>query len=266
MRLSAIFLLALAVLLVACADSGGDDGGSTEADDGQAVIQWPQEPSHVVFRADVVGGADFDSFLRLGEVPECTVYGDGRIVWVSETAQGDDETLFNIVTPANIRDFVSTLTLVYDIYGQTAAADLNLDSTSPVVEQLQINVNGEEHVTDIFGGWDYDYFEELLRLCVEAAGPPTIFEPDGAWLNVQAATFDSRSPLQRWDAEITGVDLAEIAAEDDPVWVEGRLLEILWDLTERNPPDLQLDQNGDVFLVALQVPNITRNAPPAPGN
>jgi len=266
MRFSAILLLGLVMLITACSDGGGGDSGgdANPQDDLLASIQWPQEPDHIVFRADVVGGANFDSFLRLSEVPECTVYGDGRVVWVVENAQGDAQTVFNIVTPLDIRNFVSTVTFNFDIYGQETAAEFALDTTPPVVEQLQIHINDVQHTTDILGGWDYDYYEEILQLCIDMAGQPTIFEPAGAWLSVQATEFDTRSPLQRWDADITGVDLAELAASGEPVWIEGRLLEVMWDLVERNPADLQLDQNGGIFWIALQIPNVTRSSPPTP--
>lgn len=267
MRLRAISLLVLMLLVGACSDGGGDSGGGDSTDAGApSVIRWPRTADHIVFRADVVGGADFDSFLRLGEVPLCTIYGDGRVVWVVDTAQGEQQTVFNIVTPEDIELFVSDVAITFDIYGQSAAADLVISEVTPVVEQLQIHVNEESHVTDIFADWDTEYFEEVIARCIETGDQPTIFEPSGAWLNVQATEFNDSSPLQRWDADITGVNLAEIASEGELVWVEGRLLDILWDLVERNPPDMQLDQDGQIFNIALQVPNITRDAPPAPGN
>jgi len=38
--------------------------------------------------AEVVGGEDDSDFYRRNDVPYCTVYGDGQVVWANATASG----------------------------------------------------------------------------------------------------------------------------------------------------------------------------------
>ena len=265
------WLLSLTILLlVLAACSGDDDSSNAEGGNGgdtqneTETIRWDDSTDHVVFRADVVGGENADAFINAGRIPQCTVYGDGRVIWVVDEVDPNGQVLFDVVTPDEIRDFVEVLAIDYAFRDYEAGANLLTDATQPVVETLTLGINDESYVTDIYGGWDIEYFEDVRNLCFSVGAEPAVYEPQGAWVLVEDVEYDTGAPLQRWDASVTGFDLAAVTASGEPRWVEGQLLRILWDLTRRNERDLQLDQNGETYMLALQIPNVTAVSPPAP--
>lgn len=253
------------ILMVGCqpnvSDTNPADGGNADQAVSQ-VIQWEKDPSYIVFRADVSPDPNPRSaFLLAGEVPFCTIYGDGTVVWSQETAAGGMSVLFGPVDDDRIRRFVDWLVVYKEIYTHGAELELQMSSIPPVTETLFLNVNGIPHMTDGFGGWQGDYFLEIVTACRELSPFPQIYEPEGAWLNVQLAPFDNNAPSVLWEPSVTGIDLKAIADSGEPQWVTGRGLRLLWIYLGRSTRDLQFGQLDGNFIVALQIPNITRTFP-----
>jgi hypothetical protein len=244
-------------------DGGGDSSANTNSE--RPVIQWDRSPSTVVFRAEVVGGEDAGTIFEKSQVPACTIYGDNRVVWPIAGTDDITQVIYDIVPDAAIIGFIEDLTINDRIYEYDARADVQIpDSTTPVFEQLTVFVNGRQHVTDIFGGWDFNYYEAILNRCLTLSGAPVIFEPDGGWLSAEATEYDSNRPSIRWSIEATNVDLAAIAAGGEPVWMTGNTARIFWTLLLDSTPRVQFETESGVFNIAFQVPNVTTDSPPAP--
>ncbi len=146
MRLSKLVILVL--LLASCQVFGGGEESSTgnNAAAASGSIQWERDPLEVVFRADIVGGEDQDSFFRKNNVPDCTVYGDNRVVWDNEALRGEAQILWDRVSDAVIRNFIGELTVNYRIFTYDAQADLEPPSSvAPVVEVITLRVNDMVH-------------------------------------------------------------------------------------------------------------------------
>ncbi|GAB1420992.1 hypothetical protein MASR2M15_11240 [Anaerolineales bacterium] len=255
------FLACLFILILASACGG--DAGIPDAED-PGLVSWNKDPYNVVFRADVQGG-NLDEFIAQNDVPLCTIYGDGRIVWEVDSAEGRSQVLFSYLNDTEMTNFVMSMVVDQKIYTQTAGANLEVPSKEqPVYELLEINVNDQAHKADSFSGWTSEYFEGILDYCRNYASAPQIFEPTGGWLETRQIAYDPRLPTVFWDNEAAGLNLGDFASTDEKRWIEGDNVRILWNQLRTISQDVQFDNSFENFNIALQIPGVTLNAPPAP--
>ncbi len=260
-------LLGLIIVVSACQAIGGGGDDTSQSTDGNqnrgGVIQWDRDPLNVVFRADITGGDTQVAFFTKNEVPPCTVYGDGRVVW---TSPDTSDILFDFLSEQEVVNFVSNLTVQQRFYTYQARRDVQLpESIEPVVEELTLTVNNIEHRSDSYSTWPPDYFNTVLELCQSLSDTPTIFLPEEAWVSIEVTEYDSTSPTIYWEPDASGLSLREVAnAEDSRMWIEGQNVGIIWNVFRNDPPDTQFNEDGFDFFLALEVPGVTRDAPPAP--
>lgn len=251
-------ILILMSLLAAC-QPGVDVTPSEEE-----LVQWNKDPYSVVFRAEIVGGDNADAFYLLNEVPGCTIYGDGRVVWAAD-GSGPRNILFDFVSPEDMSSFIVELGITRKFYEYEEGFPLQLPSTSkPIYERLTLENNGIKYVSDSFSVWPYDYYNQSLQLCVAQAKTPRTFEPDGAWISAQEMAYDARIPSLFWDEQAASLSFFSLAATQERRWLEGSLVKILWNALKENGFDVQFGEAEKYYRIALQVPGVTRDAPPAP--
>jgi hypothetical protein len=254
---------ALCILITVSACQFAEEQQNSTPTRPPGLINWDRDPSAIVFRADVVGGSQNTS--RLSETPLCTIYGDNRVVWVNELDAFNVEILYDQLEDVVIGDFVTYLTVNERIYTYEAlASEHDTGSTSPVVETVTLNVNGDTHTADGFSGWDSDWFARVLRACQRISQSPILFAPSGAWLTVESAAYNIESPTTTWNPQETELSLNEVANDGQPRWIEGGNLQTLWNYTITLPSTLLLSEDGNYYRIALQVPGITRTSPPPP--
>lgn len=228
------------------------------------VVQWNKDPYAVVFRAEIVGGDNADSFYMLNDIPACTIYGDGRVVWVVDGG-GTREVLFDFMSPEAVANFIVELGITRKFYEYKEGFPLQLPSASmPVYERLTLENNGVKYVSDSYSNWPYDYYNQTLQLCIEQATTPRTFEPDGAWISAQETPYDSRLPSLFWEADIAGLSFLTLAGTQERRWLEGTLVKILWQAIKENGLEVQFGEGEKYYRIALQIPGVTRDAPPAP--
>ena len=258
-------LISLTMLLVTISACGGNANPANNAPVSQSnPIDWDRNPKTVVFRADVTGGST-DPFFALSEVPPCTIYGDNHIVWTNELGVNNVQILEDRVSDDKIREFINYVALTKQIYNYTAKADtLPLTATKPVVETLTLFVNNVNHKTDAFGGWDYQYYQDIVLNCRQISSAPVLYAPTAAWLSARAVPYDSDSPHQPWDAQANNLSLKDLAATGQPKWITDRNVSVFWTMFLTSPKNIQFIEDDIEYNVALQVPNITRDAPAAP--
>jgi hypothetical protein len=258
-----IMLGLIGALLTAC-------GGPPPAEqiESGGVIQWERDPQTIVFRADVVGGAAAERFRTRNDVPLCTIYGDNRIVWINDLGDFRTQVLWDRLTDAQIESFITYLTVAERIFTYEAAADLQTSAgnSAPVVEQMTIQVNGQRHVTDSFGGWDINYFQDIVDVCHSISQGPVLYEPtDGAWVSVRATTYNSNVPTVIWeDTDDSPLSLRRLSDSGEREWVDGQVVSVLWNLFRTSSPNLHFLEGDQMYRVALEVPGVTRDAPPPP--
>lgn len=225
---------------------------------------WVRDPAAIIFRADVVGGS-LPELARMSETPVCTIYGDNRVVWVNVLDSSTYQVLYDRVSDEDIYRFLDYLTVRERIYThQAGLADIDLEQFDPVYQTVLINVGGLEHRSDSFSDWDVDWFNRVTDACKTISRSPVLFVPRGAWLTVQPAQYTIEAPLMLWEADEQGLSLAAIAASAAPRWIEGPVVERLWDVLTTQPASLILNEGDGYYRFALQVPGISRDAPAPP--
>jgi hypothetical protein len=265
--LSFVVVAWMLILILAACGGGGTSTPPSPQDahvlpDGE-VIRWDTSPSHIIFRADITSQNDSEDFFARTAFPACTIYGDSRVVWTTESENPLDSVLVGPVDEARIRSLVSYLT--YEgIYDAITLADLQPQTISPIVQTLMLNVNGLDHISDLYGGWNEAFYERALEMCRTLSPRPQIFRPQALWIRVMEQEYQTNNPSILWDATVTGIDLAAVADSGQPRWIEGRVVQLFWAYRMRSPMNLQYVQDGQTFVVALEIPNVTRFSPPAP--
>lgn len=262
MRLTRLILLWPLLLLVACG-SQPEETVQLPGQLGDATINWPNDPSYVVFQIDIVGGPD--EFDNRNDIPLCTIYGDGRIVWLGDSQPGQTLVLFDIINAENVRNFVLNLAVNYDIYDYNALADVQpLGEQRPVYEQIQVNISNQSHTTDGFENWPTSYFTDILTECQNVSATPAQFEPGGGWMSATFANRSNDATIIDWNAEASGIDLAQLAVLEERLWVDNEVLPIMWNIMVTSPRNRVFRQDDSFYTVAFEVPSIHRQAPPAP--
>lgn len=260
--------LIVAVALASC--SPAPTPPSTAQPQSSGAIQWDRSPDALVFRAEVTNG-DTTSIRARDDIPECSIYGDNRVVWLNYLGAFEYEVLYDRVSDERLTAFVSYLASA-GIYNYTAQADLQVPSlTPPVIERLLLAVNGVEHRADGFSGWAPTWFRQVVDACKAVSGAPVLFEPEGAWLSAELLTNPNSGVLILWDAAASGLDFAAIAAAQTPVWITGSNLRVLWNFAVNQPESLvyaQVDADGlqQQYAIALQIPTFSRVSPAAPSS
>jgi len=203
------------------------------------------------------------NFTDGNRIPLCTIYGDGRVVWVSGE---NNEVLFDILTPAEITDFVTYLTVEERFFTFRAGLDSLLPSPEfPITDVMMLQVNDVSHRTDSFGDWTEDYFERILEVCTTIGDQPRRFQPSEGWFSVEIVSYNSSLPSVPWYVEASGLDLEEVAEMPaSSIWLENQLVVPIWTTIQENGGVLQFNQDGVEFLGVLRVPGVTVDAPPPP--
>ncbi len=248
-----IFTLALIMLIAACRPAPQEVEPN--------IVRWDRSPQNIVFRADVVGGES--DFQARNDLPNCTIYGDNHVVWVNELGPSQVQVLEDRLPDAAINAFVQYLAVDERLYTFEARlkeiqaqADVN-----PVVETVSINVNDLPHNADSFGGWDGDWFPRVLAACKHLSQAPVLVAPSSGWISARSVPFSMQPPIATWDAAAMGLSLNSVTGA--PKWISGSSAASLWTTIHSLPSNLVFEDGSDYFEVALQVPGITRDSPPA---
>jgi len=257
-----LLLVCLSLALGACQ---GDPAPPPAQGGAPDVVRWDRDPLNVVFRADIVGGQR-DPFAMRNDIPLCTIYGDGRVVWTIDGPSGTLRVLFDFLSDSVISSFISDLSVRYRIYTYEERYPLQIPSASvPTYEQLIVNVNGLRHVTDAYADWEVGYFDAILGECRNLSRTPRQFIPQGIWLSVQPTRPDPFFPTIYWDSASAGVDLGALA-DGSKRWVEGNLARILWENVIEIGSGVQFVDNSGTYALAVQAPGVMRDSAPAPAD
>lgn len=231
-------------------------------------ISWQRDPAAIVFRADRVSGVPA-SLEYTAVIPDCTIYGDNRVVWVNTLGPFETQVLYDRVSDERIFDFVQEMTVSGRLYTfQVPTPDPanpgEVRDAAEELETLTIAISGLVHETDARSGWGADYYEQALDVCKTLSASPVLFEPiEGAWLTAIPDPTASPSMSVTWDAAAAGLSLAE--AVSAPRWITTVPAVTLWRYQRTQPDSFTIDDGGILYRIVLQVPGITRSSPPAPG-
>lgn len=259
--LAVLFALVGMMLLSACEDE------ADEPEQPQSTLfEWNRSPDTIIFRMDQIVPSASPIETR-NAIPVCTLWGDGRLVLLTE---GDNE---EVVTEAflsedQMRSFIEDV-IGTGFYGWEDDL-ISPNIAHPVRESIVLNLYSEVRKVERFSDWPADGFARLLDLCNSVSQQRQVVIPEGGWLTAYNVPVDNRMPNVNWAWRSEVVEsLFELAADGNPVWIEGPLVEVIWSLI-RQDGRIQFREIHDgqlyAYRVTLTVPNVSRDSLPAPEN
>jgi hypothetical protein len=258
-----ISILGMGIIVASCGGGTAPTSDTSEIEP-PSVVQWNRDPLTVVFRADVVGG-DRTPIQLNNTIPDCTLYGDGRVVWHIMQPNGNMQVLFDFINDSDIANFVNYLVVDKRIYTYSEGFLKEIpQEVTPVYQQITLEINGAKHITDAFANWEDGYYATLLESCQKLARTPRVFVPEGAWISAVVADTTRNLPTIYWNPNATGYGFTDLATDNSKRWIEGQTVSVLWDNIILVPGDVQFSDNFGTYEVSLQVPGVTLDAPPAP--
>lgn len=235
---------------------------SRQQDSGESVPDWTKDANIVIFRLDqtVDGEPQIDAFNRL---PRCTIYGNGHVIWANSIPSGGEQILEARIDDATLRAFLEFVVRDKKFYSIPDYAAQKLPSpNTPVVESITLNLNQEVRTVRNFEQWPGDEFDAMLSKCTTLTAQPVLYVPAGAWVTVYATDRTDLSQIP-WQP-IAEFKLADIAASRTAIWATGAALAQLWTFQHQTPGNVQWNENDKYYRVIIQVPGLSRDAPPAP--
>jgi len=252
-------VLASTLLVSACSDATSNGSPTASA----PPIGWDTSPNSILFRLDrtLNGETTVNAHNRL---PLCTLFGNGHLVWVNPTPPNGEQALeaqLDISTVESLLDFLIKQQQFFSI--PDYAANELPPNGQYTMESISLNLNSTARTVRSYAHWPGDEFQTLLDKCGHLSEQPVLYVPTGAWLEVYSVGGPDADPQILWTGAAP-FHLADVAAAGKPVWLTGDLLGTLWRVIHRSLGAVQWIENNKAYQVALEVPDISRDAPVAP--
>lgn len=266
MRKSVWFILIciLSALLAAC---GGDDSGDATSEGNQQLgpLDWNRDPNNIILRVDQRLNEGPPAQL-LSEIPLCTLWGDGRIVWVNRVTDGGSslrtEILQSRLTDDAIRSLIENV--VFTGFYDWESNFLIPDFDNPLIQSISLNLFAEERTVSRYTDWPVDGFERIRQACAQASTTPITYLPEGLWVSAYEIIYDTNYSYWRWYEEAAGFQLSEVSNGQAPRWITGDLAKQVFTNTLLSSNTSYVLEGDIAYSLAIQMPGITRDAPPAP--
>ncbi|HLA45378.1 MAG TPA: hypothetical protein VJZ27_18155 [Aggregatilineales bacterium] len=256
-----LVLAMIMVLTLAACNRDSDDGDSQTTDTQQlGPLDWDHSGDNIILRVDERFNEGPPDQLA-NEIPPCTIRGDGHIIWVNELEDGiqilesrlSDETIRNLIELVIFSGF-------YDWESNFAIPDLN----NPQIRSITLNLFSEERTVSRYADWPANGYQRILDACRQASDTPVLFQPDGAWISAYEVPIEDGIGHWRWTPQAAGFALSDIAGDNPPRWITGDLVKLIWENTILPSTRSHVLDGNLAYTIALQVPGIMRDAPPAP--
>ena len=250
-------LIVLSVYLAACGADGLDLPAISVLRSGQADgIAWDTDPSALIVRfyspyttAGLAGAFD-DRYY----VPEVQIWGDGRIIWVTQEGAGRrilEGRLSEEEMEALLQQIVEAgfFTWKDEYYTQGG------HSMPPM--HLMVNMADRSKEMSEHGGAPDAYYEleKLLRSGAGVEGHEYV--PTRGYLTVETLSVDLGGPAWPDGASVTPEDVGEGR------YVGGETLAFAWELINRNPTaPTYVTYEGQAYRIMVQVPGVSFFDPP----
>jgi hypothetical protein len=223
---------------------------------------WDTKPGSIVVRFDRILNGE-PAVNAANRLPLCTVYGDGHLVWLNFVPPASEEVLEARLNDATLRSFIDYAIRDQHFYSLPDYASKQLPPEGKyTVESITLNLNNEVRTIRNYGPWSNNEFQTLLDKCTHLTSQPVSFLPTGAWLTAQTIS-ESNDPRLEWSPTI-GFKLSGLTDSSKPMWISGEVLNYLWQTQRRTLGAVQWLEDGKSYKLGLQVPGISRDAPPAP--
>ncbi len=258
-------LLFLAVWTLAACGGAPTQVGDSAVDTLGSVLDWDRSPTAVIVRLETRGNSG-DPTIDLNQIPFCTLFGDGRVVWTDPFAD-PEQVLEDRIGDETFRNFLQYV-IGTGFYSWTSDTGFQPPTSpagiGPIVETITLTLYGETRTLDAFSNWPPDAFSRILERCRTLSSTPVLYQPQGVWVSaVVSQTLDDipSLPWEAWAEAYPDFDLAAIPV-GSPRWVTGDLARVVWRIAREGR--MQVMYNNVAYQLVVQDPTIQPNAPPAP--
>jgi hypothetical protein len=268
----AIALILVAVVLASCTGGGQNNqnpGGQTPipptatSEPSGPVITWDKSPETIIVRLDrvLLKEPPYDGLNRL---PSCTLFGNGRLLWINNIPPNGEEVLEAYLDDVTIRGFLEYVIRDKKFYNSPDYASQELPpSENAPLESVTLNVSQELRTVRSYRRWPDNLYLDILDKCRTLTETRALYIPTGAWVTGYAVPDNPNAPKIGWPP--TGpFKMAELAASGNPMWVTDVALTQLWTAQRQSLGQIYWLEGGKTYRVAIQVPGVSRDSPPAP--
>ncbi|MGQ0600537.1 MAG: hypothetical protein ACT4QE_02430 [Anaerolineales bacterium] len=224
-------------------------------------VKWDTDPQAMIIQVTFCCGF-VPQEVALNYIPDATVWGDGRIVWVESGPNGERRVLEGRLSASALRELLQRAVNEgffgwRDSYGDYSVTDL-------ASQCLRVSLAGEAK-----SGCEYyrgapQAFHSLYDDIASGAGV------SGADY-VPVRGFVTTYPLEesdpgngqvvQWPVEAAGFSLAEAQGG---LWVEGEALAAAWEAVNANSWRGVMKDDDVLYSVTVQVPGLSQAEPPEP--
>lgn len=253
-----------AVLLAACNTNTNNAATATpEANNVVPVLAWNTAANAVIFRMDRQITND-TPYGDLNRVPLCTIYGDGRIVWVNPLQPAGEEVLEALIDDTQFRTFLEYVIRDMKFYDIPDYASMELPPTQRAnVETITLAISDQVTTKRNYRAWPLDVYSTLLGKCMTLSNAPVRVEPAAGWVTVYPGPENTGMPFIDWPPTAP-FKMADAANAKQAMWVTDAAFRMLWQAQRETQGNIIWRENGANYQVALQVPLVSRDSPPAP--
>jgi hypothetical protein len=241
-------VLTLAVILAGCgpANSAREWSYSTDA-------------RHVLIEADTRGGF-VPVEVAVSHIPDLRLYGDGRVIWSEKSDDGATTVWEGRLSDQEIRALLDWM----DEQGYFEMEEFYTVDNAPTdlpSSCIAVALQDQSHrVCEYFDGAPAA-FDEIYQRLHEGAGATGAqnFEPEIAWVSAHGVPGIAPEEAIAWPEGLSPAP----SAFGEGMWVEGEALDFLWS-NRLEPGPMFFQESGSVYVIVLQIPGVTPDAPPAP--
>ncbi len=238
-----LLLSILALLLLGCSAAEPD-------------IEWDRDPSAVVlqFYSPYTTAGLSGAYDERYYVPEVRIWGDGRIVWVTQEGAGR-RIMEGQLTEAQMEALMQRIVDAGFFEWEDSYYTPGGHSMSPMF--LRVNLDGRSQEVQEHGGAPYAYYD-LEALLLDGAGAEgQAYVPTQGYLTVRPLARDSGGG--EWPAG-TAVTPDEVG---EGRYIEGEALAFAWGELNKNPvAPVYVSYEGETYVIMVQVPGISYFEPP----
>ncbi len=261
-----LFLLAavmLGIVLAGCGSASRPDGGNSSNPELDRM-DWERDPATIIVRLDVRDDTS-DPARNLNAIPPCTLWGDGRVVWVTRGDSGDEQVLEARATNDDtIRRFLEDI-----INRGFYTWEDELIPVSPdagLSQSLTVYLYDDLRTVRRSSNWPGNSFESVLEKCQQLSATPVLVLPWGGWVSAYPIERDDRLPHWYWPEELDFTP-AQLVANSESRWLRGDPVAAIWNVLRSTANNVQvIGPDEQAYAMALAVPGISRDAAaPPPG-
>jgi hypothetical protein len=255
--------LVLGSLLAACTDDDGGSAGDDTSSGQLGLFDWQRDPETIVVRLDSQPDQE-DPALLLNRLPPCTLWGDGRLVWLTRTETGSEEVLEARLDDATIRAFLEDI-IARGFYSWENEL-LPPTAENPIVESITVSLYNEVRTVRRFSAWPQSGFTRILEQCQGLSSQPVRVLPEAGWVSAYSVPQDDNLPSWDWPRDAP-FSLQELAVSGEARWLEGSLASYVWQVAREDRGTYQaLERGTGAYRVAIVVPGYSRDAVSAPAD